>query len=79
VKFISDTYYARVLVSSARIGVDDYKTLVAEKLKTAASCMNSWSRSSTNGACLWLELVVAILVFLDRDSLCAGTSEAAHA
>src|SRR6202043_3794533 len=36
VKFISDTYYARVYrVCSARIGVDDYKTLVSEKLKTA--------------------------------------------
>src|SRR6202035_1145521 len=36
VKFISDTYYASVYrVISAKIGVDDYKTLVNEKLKTA--------------------------------------------
>src|SRR5258708_11188577 len=36
VKFISDTYYARVYrVISSKIGVNDYKALVNEKLKTA--------------------------------------------
>jgi hypothetical protein len=73
VKFISDTYYARVYrVSSARIGVDDYKTLVAEKLKTAGELYEFMVAQFNERRMFVLEVVVAILVFLDVVLLLRG-------
>ena len=66
VKFISDTYYARVYrVSSAKIGVDDYKALVNEKLKTAGELYEFMVSQFNERRMFGLELVVAILVLLD--------------
>lgn len=66
VKFISDTYYARVYrLSSAKIGVEDYKTLVDEKLKTAGELYEFMVRQFNERRMFVLELVVAILVLLD--------------
>ena len=66
VKFISDTYYARVYrLCSAKIGVDDYKTLVDEKLKTAGELYEFMVAQFNDRRMFALELVVAILVLLD--------------
>jgi hypothetical protein len=73
VKFISDTYYARVYrLSSAKIGVDDYKTLVAEKLKTAGELYAFMVAEFNERRMFGLELVVAILVLLDVILLLRG-------
>ena len=66
VKFISDTYYARVYrLCSAKIGVDDYKTLVNEKLKTAGELYEFMVTQFNERRMFVLELVVAVLVLLD--------------
>ena len=66
VKFISDTYYARVYrVSSAKIGVEDYKALVAEKLKTAGELYEFMVAQFNERRMFALEVVVAVLVALD--------------
>jgi hypothetical protein len=73
VKFISDTYYARVYrVSSARIGVDDYKTLVAEKLKTAGELYEFMVAQFNERRMFVVEVVVAVLVLLDVILLLRG-------
>jgi hypothetical protein len=73
VKFISDTYYARVYrVSSARIGVNDYKTLVAEKLKTAGELYDFMVAQFNERRMFALEVVVAVLVLLDVILLLRG-------
>ena len=73
VKFISDTYYARVYrVSSAKIGVDDYKTLVAEKLKTAEDLYEFMVAQFNEVRMFALETVVAVLVLLDVILLLRG-------
>ena len=73
VKFISDTYYARVYrVSSAKIGVDDYKTLVAEKLKTAGELYAYMVAEFNERRMFALEFVVAVLVLLDVILLLRG-------
>jgi len=73
VKFISDTYYARVYrVISAKIGVDDYKTLVAEKLKTAGELYEFMVAEFNESCMLTLEVVVAVLVLLDVILLLRG-------
>jgi hypothetical protein len=73
VKFISDTYYARVYrLGSARIGVDDYKTLVAEKLKTAGELYAFMVSEFNERRMFVLEFVVAVLVLLDVILLLRG-------
>jgi len=66
VKFISDTYYARVYkVISSRIGVNDYRSLVDEKLKTAGELYEFMVAQFNERRMFALELVVAVLVALD--------------
>ena len=66
VKFISDTYYARVYrVISSKIGVEDYKALVSEKLKTAGELYDFMVAQFNERRMFLLELVVAVLVALD--------------
>jgi hypothetical protein len=73
VKFISDTYYARVYrLASAKIGVDDYKTLVAEKLKTAGELYGIMVAEFNERRMFALEFVVAVLVLLDVILLLRG-------
>jgi hypothetical protein len=74
VKFISDTYYARVYrISSARIGVDDYKTLVGEKLKTAGELYAFMVAEFNERRMFTVEIVVAVLVLLDVILLLRGS------
>jgi len=73
VKFISDTYYARVYrLSSGKIGVNDYKTLVAEKLKTAGELYEFMVAQFNERRMFALEVVVAVLVLLDVILLLRG-------
>lgn len=73
VKFISDTYFARVYrLCSAKIGVDDYRTLVAEKLKTAGELYEFMVAQFNERRMFALELVVAVLVLLDVILLLRG-------
>ena len=73
VKFISDTHYARVcLISSAKIGVNDYKTLVGEELKTAEELYEFMVVQINKRRMFALEVVVAVLVLLDLIFLLRG-------
>ncbi len=66
VKFISDTYYARVYrVCSARIGVNDYEGLVSDKLKTAGELYEFMVDQFNERRMFALEVIVTVLVFLD--------------
>ena len=73
VKFISDTYYARVYrLSALKIGVEDYRTLVDEKLKTAGELYEFMVGQFNERRMFVLELVVAVLVLLDVILLLRG-------
>lgn len=73
VKFISDTYYARVYrLSAQKIGVEDYRTLVDEKLKTAGELYGFMVGQFNERRMFVLELVVAVLVLLDVILLLRG-------
>jgi hypothetical protein len=73
VKFISDTYYARVYnTGAAKIGVTDYRTLVGEKLKTAGELYEFMVDQFNERRMFALEVVVAILVLLDVIALFRG-------
>ena len=73
VKFISDTYYARVYrLSSAKIGVNDYEALVGEKLETAGGLYEFMVAQFNERRMFALEVVVAVLVLLDVILLLRG-------
>ncbi|HZV86863.1 MAG TPA: hypothetical protein VFF95_04900 [Candidatus Binatus sp.] len=73
VKFISDTYYARVYrLSSGKIGLNDYRTLVDEKLKTAGELYEFMVAQFNERRMFALEVVVAVLVLLDVILLLKG-------
>jgi len=66
VKFISDTYYARVYrLISSKIGVEDYRALVSEKLKTAGELYEFMVAQFNERRMFVIEVVVAVLVLLD--------------
>jgi uncharacterized Rmd1/YagE family protein len=73
VKFISDTYYARVYrLSSGKIGLNDYRTLVDEKLITAGELYEFMVAQFNERRMFALEVVVAVLVLLDVILLLKG-------
>ena len=73
VKFISDTYYARVYnIGAAKIGVTDYQMLVDEKLKTAGELYEFMVAQFNERRMFALEVVVAVLVLLDVIALFRG-------
>jgi hypothetical protein len=66
IKFVSDIYYARVYRAAAkRIGVEDYRKLVDEKLQTFGELYDSMIERYNETRSFVLEVLVAILAILD--------------
>jgi len=66
IKFVSDTYYARVYrLAAKRIGVPDYRALVEQKLRTAGDLYNFMVDQFNEARSFVLEVGVAILAVLD--------------
>ena len=66
IKFLSDAYYARVYrLASARMGVNEYRDLVDEKLRTAGELYQFMVDQFNETRSFVLELIVMILVLLD--------------
>jgi uncharacterized Rmd1/YagE family protein len=73
IKFVSDTYYARVYrLAATRIGVPDYRTLVDQKLRTAGDLYDFMVDQFNESRSFVLEVVVAILAVLDAIFLLRG-------
>ena len=66
IKFVSDSYYARVYrLAARRVGVPDYRTLVDEKLETAGDLYDFMVDQFNESRSFVLEVCVAILAVLD--------------
>jgi hypothetical protein len=66
IKFVSDIYYARIYrLAASRMGVEDYRTLVDEKLKTLGELYESMVDRYNEMRSFVLEILVAILAALD--------------
>jgi len=66
IKFVSDIYYARVYrLSATRMGVEDYRSLVDEKLHTFGELYDSMVDQFNETRSFVLEVLVAILAVLD--------------
>ncbi|HWF13826.1 MAG TPA: hypothetical protein VG272_08835 [Candidatus Acidoferrales bacterium] len=66
IKFVSDIYYARVYrLAATRMGVEDYRNLVDQKLDTFGELYDSMVDRFNETRSFVLELLVAILAVLD--------------
>jgi hypothetical protein len=66
IKFVSDFYYARVYrLAATRMGVQDYRTLVEQKLDTFGELYDSMVDRYNETRSFVLEVLVAILAVLD--------------
>lgn len=73
IKFLSDMFYARAYrLSAIRLGVEDYHTLVKEKLSTAEDLYDSMINEFHQGRAFFLELLVVIILIIELVFLFRG-------
>lgn len=66
IKFVSDVYYARVYrMAAARLGVNEYRSLVDEKLRTMGELYDFMVDQFNQSRSFVLELAVAVMALLD--------------
>jgi hypothetical protein len=66
IKFLSDMFYARAYrLAAARIGVNDYRSLVTGKLTTARELYESMVNEFYQGRTFILELMVVIILVIE--------------
>jgi hypothetical protein len=66
IKFLSDMFYARAYrLAAARIGVNDYRDLVTEKLSTARDLYESMINEFHQSRAFLLELMVVIILVIE--------------
>ncbi len=73
IKFLSDMFYARAYrLAATRIGVEDYHSLVNEKLSTAGELYDSMVNEFHQGRAFILELLVVIILIIELVFLFRG-------
>ncbi len=73
IKFLSDMFYARAYrLAATRIGVEDYHSLVNEKLSTARELYDSMVNEFHQGRAFILELLVVIILVVELAFLLRG-------
>ncbi len=66
IKFLSDMFYARMYrLAAARIGVNDYRHLVTDKLTTARDLYDSMINEFHQGRAFFLELSVVVILLVE--------------
>lgn len=73
IKFLSDMFSARLYnLAAAKVGVNDYKSLVDQKLQTAASLYNFMIGEFHQARAFMLELMVVIILIIELVFLFRG-------
>jgi hypothetical protein len=66
IKFLSDMFAARLYrVAAAKVGVPDYKNLVAEKLKTAEALHQDMTEQFNESRAFFLEVIVVLILLIE--------------
>ena len=74
IKFLSDMFAARLYrVAAAKVGVPDYKNLVAEKLKAAESLHQDMTDRFNESRAFFLEVVVVLILLIELWAAFRGT------
>jgi len=73
IKFLSDMFYARAYrIAAARVGVNDYRNLVDEKLATARDLYDFMTNEFHQGRAFVLEVLVVIILVIELAHLFHG-------
>jgi hypothetical protein len=73
IKFLSDMYAARLYrLAAAKVGVPDYKNLVAQKLKTAEELYDYMVEQFNQSRAFFLEVVVVLILLIELFYLFRG-------
>ena len=73
IKFLSDMFYARAYrIAAARVGVNDYRNLVDEKLATARDLYDFMTNEFHQGRAFVLEVMVVIILIIELIHLFRG-------
>jgi hypothetical protein len=73
IKFLSDMFAARLYrMAAARVGVPDYKNLVAQKLKTAEDLYHFMVDQFNQGRAFFLEVTVVLILLIELVYLFRG-------
>ncbi|MFL6448621.1 MAG: hypothetical protein ACJ746_13160 [Bryobacteraceae bacterium] len=66
IKFLGDMYYARAYrLAASRIGANDYRELVTEKLNTARDLYDALVNEFHQGRAFFLEVVVVVILIIE--------------
>jgi len=75
IKFLSDMFSARLYrLAASKVGVQDYKRLVNQKLRTAEALYEFLSRQFHEGRGFALELMVVVILVIELIFLFRGKS-----
>jgi hypothetical protein len=73
IKFVSDMFAARLYrLAAARVGVPDYRNLVAQKLKTAEELYDTMVEQFNQSRGFFLEVVVVVILLIELFYLFRG-------
>ena len=73
IKFLSDMYAARLYkLAAAKVGVPDYKDLVAQKLRTAEELYDYMVEQFNQSRAFFLEVVVVLILLIELVFLFRG-------
>ena len=73
IKFLSDMYAARLYrLAAAKVGVPDYKNLVAQKLRTAEDLYESMVEQFNQSRTFFLEAIVVLILLIELFFLFRG-------
>ena len=66
IKFLSDMFAARLYrLAAGKVGVPDYRNLVAQKLKTAEGLYDYMVEQYNQSRAFWLEVTVVLILLIE--------------
>ena len=73
IKFLSDMYYARAYrLAAAKVGANDYRNLVDQKIKTAGELYHFMVNEFREGRAFFMELVIVVILLIELVPILRG-------
>lgn len=73
IKFLSDMYYARAYrLAAAKVGANDYRNLVDQKVKTAGELYHFMVNEFREGRAFFMELIIVVILLIELIPILRG-------
>lgn len=73
IKFLSDMYYARAYrLAAAKVGANDYRNLVDQKVKTAGELYHFMVNEFREGRAFFMELIIVVILLVELIPILRG-------